>query len=216
MIEIIETRDEAYWTKFYKEGGAPEVPSNFAKFVMERFAKSGQSLIELGCGNGRDARFFAANGVEVTAVDQCVSEIDELAQASTQRSNPHYETADFTDMPDSDNGFDVVYSRFTLHSVSAIGQARALEWGYRNLVPGGLLCVETRGQKNELFRKGEPVEGEPNAFVYEDHYRRFVDFVDFKKEITDTGFNIVEAAERTGFAPHEGTDYHFIRVIARK
>lgn len=211
---MLKNEEKAYWAHYYQSGAAPEDPSLFAKYVRENYIKAGSALIELGCGNGRDARYFAANGLNVLAVDQVASEIDELTLNNGQKDKLNYLTADFTDMPNNGKAYDAIYSRFTLHSVTAEGQRSALEWSRRSLSPGGKLCIETRGQKNELYKKGQPVEGEQDAYIYEGHYRRFVDFDDFKEEITSIGFKIIEAAEKTGFAPFEDTDYHFIRVIA--
>lgn len=213
---LTEGMDEMYWAEYYKSGAAPEEPSNFAKYVMGRHVNPGDSMLELGCGNGRDARFFSTNGVAVIAVDQCASEIDELVKTNGKHENLLYRAADFTDMSDSDKTLDVVYSRFTLHSVTAEGQARALEWSQRNLRQLGKICIETRGQKNELYKKGEPVPGQDDAYIYEGHYRRFVDFAKFQSDIKQAGFSILEASEETGFAPLGDTDYHFIRVIAQK
>lgn len=213
---MIRNTDESYWAKYYKSGAAPHDPSVFAQYVMGKHVHKGHLLMELGCGNGRDAHFFAQNGVNVMAVDQCAAEIDELVKTNGQYHNLRYQAGDFTELADSDNKFDLIYSRFTLHSVSAEGQQRTLDWCYRNLVTGGLLCIETRGQRNELYGKGEPVAGEPDAFIYDNHYRRFVDYDTFKDEIAATGFAIIEGSEQTGFAPFENTDYHFIRIIAQK
>lgn len=213
---ITETRDEAYWSNYYKQGAAPEEPSLFAQHVKNQYLEPGQSLLELGCGNGRDAQFLANQGLKVTAVDQCASEINVLEAQNKENDNIHFETADFTELPDSESPYNAIYSRFTLHSVSSEGQKRALGWSARNLVPGGLLCIETRGQKNELFQRGDPVEGEQDAYVYEDHYRRFVKFEDFVRQIAATGFKLLEASEETGYAPYKDTDYHFIRIVAKK
>lgn len=123
---------------------------------------------------------------------------------------------DFTKLLDSEALYDAVYSRFTLHSVSAEGQKRALGWCARNLNSGGLICIETRGQKNELFQQGEPVDGEQDAYIHENHYRRFVIFEEFVREIAIAGFKLIESSEETGRAPYKDTDYHFIRVVAKK
>lgn len=213
---MTQNMDQDYWENYYRSGAAPELPSMFAKYVMDNFAEEGSSLIELGCGNGRDARFFASSGVGVVAVDQCASEIDDLVKTNGRHPNLHFVTGDFTELPEPEQSYDIIYSRFTLHSVSAEGQSKTLQWCHRNLSDGGKLCIETRGQKNELYGKGESVPGEQDAFIFNDHYRRFVEFEAFKDEIEGTGFTIIKAAEQTGFAPFEDTDYHFIRTIAEK
>ncbi len=207
----------SYWERYYAEHGAPEEPSLFAQYVVEKmYVDERQDLVELGCGNGRDARFLAAQGLSVLAIDQCVGEIGNLSNGMTHGENLAFKAEDFTELPDYVGGFDAVYSRFTLHSVKAEDQRRTLQWAERNLRENGRLCIETRGQKNEIYRLGAPVEGEPDAFIYEGHYRRFVDFDGFVEQVSDTGLSIVEAAEDIGFAPFEDTDYHFIRVIAQK
>lgn len=213
---MIKNREETYWSQYYESGKAPEEPSLFAKYTLENYIKPGQALVEFGCGNGRDAHFFAENGIDVIAIDQCEGEIEELKKTNGQYKNLRYEAGDFTEMPDSDKKFDMVYSRFTLHSVTAEGQEKALEWSYRNLAPAGKLCIETRGQMNEIYGKGEPVLNEEDAFIYENHYRRFVDFNDFTQQIKSLGFAVLEVAEQSGFAPFQDTDYQFIRVIAQK
>lgn len=204
-----------YWEEYYESGAAPEQPSKFARYVRKNYAKKGDLLVELGCGNGRDARFFARHKLSVIAIDQCAPEIDPRTVDDTKR-RLRYAEADFTELPEAIAPYDLVYSRFTLHSVSAEGQARSLAWSARNLISGGRLCIETRGQKNELYQKGTPVDGEPDAFIYDDHYRRFVDLGKFVDEIESNKFKILEASEDAGYAPFEDTDYHFIRVIAEK
>lgn len=217
MLDLVPVvQDEVYWAKYYESRAAPEEPSLFARHVMKKHAKPGHSLMELGCGNGRDARYFSANGVEVLAIDLCESEIEDLIESNGRHKNLHYASGDFTNMPDGKKKFDLIYSRFTLHAVNAEGQQSTLEWSYRNLAKNGKLCIEARGQKNELYKKGTPVEGEEDAYIHDNHYRRFVAFEDIKNDLTRIGFKIVESAEQTGFAPFEYTDYHFIRIIAQK
>lgn len=60
------------------------------------------SLLELGCGNGRDALFFAKNKIQTTAIDQVADEISYLAKhcATTTKgiANPHFIAGDFTNL----------------------------------------------------------------------------------------------------------------------
>lgn len=60
------------------------------------------SLLELGCGNGRDALFFAKNKIQTTAIDQVADEISYLAKhcATTTKgiANPHFIAVDFTNL----------------------------------------------------------------------------------------------------------------------
>ena len=207
--------DKLYWENYYKKRVAPEDPSLFAQHVADSYASEGDRLIELGCGNGRDAEFLGAQGVEVVAVDQAVTQVEALT-ANTRQPNVEYRAADFTNLDEEEGEYDIVYSRFTLHSVMAEEQHRALEWTQRALKIGGYLCIEVRGQKNRLFGLGTQVEGQPDAYVYEDHYRRFLDREDLNQEIGKLGLRIISSTEERGYAPFGDTDDYFIRHISRK
>jgi len=61
-----------------------------------------------------------------------------------------------------------------------------------------------------------PVANQPNAYILNNHYRRFLNFELFLNRLKDVGFTIDFAAEEKGFAPFNGDDETFIRVIATK
>lgn len=88
----------------------------------------------------------------------------------------------------------------------------------------GILAIETRGVQNSLYQKGERIQDEENAFIYESHYRRFVTLEDLLEDIRamhsgSRSFQILYAKESRGFAPFtQGDRYeddYFIRVIAK-
>lgn len=89
---------------------------------------------------------------------------------------------------------------------------------FRLLKNGGILAIEARGKKNSLYQKGQEVQ--KDAFIYEQHYRRFLDFdnsIDEIKNICGSGsFDILFSAEERGFAPYKNEDDYFIRIIAKK
>ena len=59
-----------YWDNFYiKKNKIKE--SSFARFILGKVGKKGikKSLIDIGCGNGRDSIFFSKNNFRVTGID---------------------------------------------------------------------------------------------------------------------------------------------------
>src|SRR5437868_3836550 len=61
-----------YWDTFYSGqsiSAPPADPSRFAKSVDQNL-DPGVAVVEIACGNGRDASFFARQGRKVFAVDQ--------------------------------------------------------------------------------------------------------------------------------------------------
>lgn len=204
--------NKEYWTRYYNSHGIPDKPSLFARFVLENHLTENESLIELGCGNGRDSIFFARHGIDVIAIDQCVEEISNLEKINSLR-NLKFICDDFTKL-DVGKKFHNIYSRFTLHAISEREEDMVIEWVKKNIENGGKLFIEVRGKENELYKLGQPVDGEKDAYIYDNHYRRFVDISNLKKKLEGIGFTIISAEEKSGFAPFNDTDYKFIRIIA--
>ena len=207
--------DFNYWEQYYLKQNAEMMPSLFAHHVVDLLKDKHAEIVELGCGNGRDSIFFAQNGHYVDAIDQCYHEICFLMDKYQYIDNLDFRCDDFTDMVD-DKPYDVVYSRFTLHSISREQEKRTLDWAFRNLNENGLLCIEVRGQRNEIYKMGEAVENEEDAYIYNNHYRRFLNFDNLCDELKEIGFSLDFAAEDKNFAPFNGQNETYIRVLARK
>ncbi|HPR32973.1 MAG TPA: class I SAM-dependent methyltransferase [Prolixibacteraceae bacterium] len=207
--------NKKYWELYYQKLNIDQKPSFFSEFIYDSFCENVHSLIELGCGNGRDAVFFANKNIEVLAIDQCEKEMNFLADKYCYLKNIKFQIGDFTNLSDNQK-YDIVYSRFTLHAITKIEETRTLQWACRNLNVNGKLCIEARGLKNEIFGKGQPVHGEIHAYIYNDHYRRFIDFEDLHKELISLGMSIEYAQESKGFAPYLEEDQIFIRMVASR
>lgn len=207
--------DKKYWESVYQKKNIDSEQSLFAKFVGENLSNNHKSLIELGCGNGRDAIYFANKNLNIIAVDQCENEIRFLKELYSKVENLEFIYYDFCELG-FERSYDIVYSRFTLHSISEIQESKVLLWAYQVLNDNGMLCIEVRGKKNELYRKGKPVENEKDAFIWNEHYRRFIAFNKFCERLEDIGFSLEYAEEKKGFAPYKHDDETFIRVIAKK
>jgi len=208
--------DQNYWNNYYSKQRQNRQPSLFAQHIVENCVGDEKpTLIELGCGNGRDSIYFSERGLNVVAIDQVDEEIDFLQNRFSKVKNLEFTSGDFTDLS-NDQMYDIVYSRFTLHSINSVKQNKVLIWSYNQLNENGLFCIEVRGQKNDLYQKGEIVADEKDAYILDNHYRRFLEFDAFCNELKDIGFTIEYSKESKGFAPFNNTDETFIRVIARK
>ncbi|MBK7764431.1 MAG: hypothetical protein IPI46_13990 [Bacteroidetes bacterium] len=51
--------DKNYWESYYAQQNAIMIQSPFAEYVAKNLIAICNSLIDLGCGNGRDAIYFA-------------------------------------------------------------------------------------------------------------------------------------------------------------
>lgn len=213
-----EMADHPYWDAFYR-AAHPEIggPTTFAMWCLPLFPQQAR-LVEFGCGNGRDAVFFAQSGFDVIACDQSAVAIETLAQEHSHESIKKSLTffrGDFTRLDQEQFGpVDVVYSRFTLHAITQAEATSALAWAAANLRPQGLLALEVRSVKGDLYGRGEPRERD--AFVYNGHYRRFVRLDELVAELTRLGFTLQHTIESAGLAVHQNDDPVVIRVIAQR
>ncbi len=99
---------------------------------------SGKRIVDLGCGNGRLARRFAASGNAVTGVDSSEEQI-RLARAESSGDNPAYllRPMETTGLPDA--SFDAAVLSQSLHH--AADPAGAIREAHRLLAPGGRLLI---------------------------------------------------------------------------
>ena len=70
----IKSDKKKHWNKFYKTFVISS-ESNFSKFIIKWFKKNkykivDKTLIDIGCGNARDTRYFKTKNIKVTGIDQ--------------------------------------------------------------------------------------------------------------------------------------------------
>ncbi len=201
--------DREYWENYYESHMDHGKPSSFANFVIETFQPTG-SLIELGCGNGRDSIFFAMENLQVIGVDQCENVVQRLNFLNLPKAE--FIKADFTKLTNHTR-YDNIYSRFTLHSVNKADASRALNWAFSSLENNGYLFIEVRSIKDDLYGQGKQVAEDA---WQTDHYRRFVKNEEFKAELEEIGFQIVYHKESRGLAPYKDEDPIAIRSVCKK
>lgn len=106
---------------------------------------TGRKLLDLYCGQGREARIFAEAGFEVLGVDALASSIEGARRyASAQGFDASFVAADI-DQWTPDDKWDVVYTSLWMYSTIPDRAAR-LEWLNRLgtwMKPGGVLVMST-------------------------------------------------------------------------
>lgn len=207
----MQINDKEYWNQFYNKNSLPFEKSDFAEFVFKNYIVSGKTLIEMGCGNGRDSVFFAKNGVKVIAVDQAENEIKFLND-KFKKDNIEFLCQDFTNLNLKKN-FDYIYSRFTIHSITEEGEDRLLNYAFNNLYKGGYIFIEARSVKDVLYNEGVKLSKNEN---FTDHYRRYADKDALINKLIKLGFKIKYQIESKGLAVYKKEDPCIVRIIAQK
>jgi tellurite methyltransferase len=192
--------NDNHWDNFYKDFNLIK-PSSFAKFCLKNFLKN-STLVDIGCGNGRDSFFFANNEFNVICIDNCKTAINLIASANHPNINPICSKV-------GDLNFiniDIAYSRFALHAMTEKEEDKMLEWIKKAINSGGYFCIETRSDKEDM----------PNYHFGADHYRRPTNFKKIKQKIKNLGFTILFETEQRDLSPFKDENPLIIRLICKK
>jgi len=111
------------WEEAYSENpphwAVDLTPSLFAQEFTDELTDRVffKSLLEIGCGNGRDSIFFARGGLDVTAIDVAPSAI-KLAQENAEKAEVsiNFKVANAEKLPFDDGQFESVFSLSVLHA----------------------------------------------------------------------------------------------------
>lgn len=201
-----------YWAKYYSQSKAPDSPSLFAQYCLPLFENRNR-ILEIGCGNGRDAQFFLKQNLNVVAIDKSLSAINQC-KATIRNEKGQFiccETSQVTEH--TTQPFEVIYSRFSLHAMTVTEENMTLTAASHLIEKNGLFCIECRSINDPMANKGEVLSP---AERVDGHYRRFIVMEELIDKLVKNGFSIVYSQESTGFAPHKDEDPMVIRVIAKK
>jgi|ETNvirenome_6_85_1030632.scaffolds.fasta_scaffold00881_19 SAM-dependent methyltransferase len=196
-------RNKDYWENFYKSEAAQSIgeSSNFATFTLDylRQRKSFVSLLDVGCGNGRDTRYFRENGIAAYGID-----------LSCDDSFPYLYKEDALSISKE---CDVYYLRFFVHTL----EEKDLDIVIKNIgaiMPDqGLIFIETRSTKDIT---NEP-RSETNfrSTIGSEHFRMLYSLEYLQKKFVED-FNVLFSIEEQGLAPFKGEDPYIVRMILSK
>lgn len=188
--------NKKYWKTYYRTVNQKE-HSSFAKFCLS-YMNIGDSIVDVGCGCGRDSLYFAKNKMKTLGIDRCKEAIDKCEE-SDNLTFLFKDLLFITDYIPAQN----YYLRFILHSLPIQLQFKVLYWVTHNLVQNGLLFIETRSDKDE------------NVFL-SDHARCFTNKQKLNKFISDLDLDVIFLQESRGLSKTLNEDPVLIRLIGRK
>ena len=201
-----------HWDEYYKKDNIPDYPSPFAEYVANKLSNQ-QTILEVGCGNGRDAKFLASQGHLVTGLDRS-GEAIELCKKLYSDDSLEFFFGTITDIAKiNKKKYDLIYSRFVIHAMSLNEEIKILNMSHKLLNKDGQFFVECRSINDPLSRKGDILS---NTERIEGHYRRFIILEEFKQRLVQVGFKINKTIEGNGLAKFGKDDPVVIRVHAIK
>ncbi|TIC89222.1 methyltransferase domain-containing protein [Nocardioides sp. GY 10113] len=209
-----EQRTKVYWANFYARTEYTE-GSTFFSFV-ERFPDLPTTVIDIGCGDGRDACAFGAAGRRVLGLDQSPVGIEHAAgrAAALGLADAEFATCDVGDRDALSAHLDkvreqdepvVFYLRFFLHAIHPEAQETLLDAIGACSRPGDMFAAEFRTDKDADREK-----------VHGRHYRRFQNAEELVADLHRRGWPVLHFEEGTGLSPYQGEDPVLARVVARR
>ncbi|MEK7140328.1 MAG: class I SAM-dependent methyltransferase [Patescibacteria group bacterium] len=141
----------------YTKAGWINKPSIFAQSVIGFFPATGK-VIDLGCGQGQDSRFFAEHGYHVTGADFSEEAI-RIAQEKNKQSNLDFRVLDLANpLPFEDEVFDVVYSHLATHYFDETKTKSLFVELSRVLKKNGVLAILVNSIHDPEYNTGEKIE----------------------------------------------------------
>lgn len=118
---------------------------------LKRFAKNGDRILDVGCGNGRLRLLFEGMSIQYTGIDQSEALI---AIAKKKYPDGTFVEGKMTRLPFLDEAFDAVYCIAALHHIPTKElQLRAIEEMHRVLATGGHLVMTNWNLYSEWAKK---------------------------------------------------------------
>ena len=170
-------KDRVDWKKLYKEGNAHWADdmqsSKFAQeFAQKMIDKKKKSVLEIGCGNGRDSILFAQANRKVTAIDM-VPEAIKIAEENAKNADVKidFRVGNAEKLEFEDNFFSALFTLSVLHSTNI---KKSISEIYRVLKKSGIVFVY-------IYSDVKRIDGTGKSFI------SINEFIDLMKE---TGFEI--------------------------
>jgi ubiquinone/menaquinone biosynthesis C-methylase UbiE len=173
---------------------------------IEKFLRKtpGKQILDVGCGPGRDARYFVDHGYTVTGVDLSAQL---LALARTAVPEATFVEADMLSLPFEADCFDGVWANASLLHLSRKDIGTALQEIYRVLAPGGICYCSMKEGTGEHKEYDSRLNGGERffSFVHEDEMHRYM---------KHAGFSI----EASAVIEHDTMlrQIHWVQIFARK
>ena len=202
-----------YWNHTYTGSAIPDFPSQFAAFVLGEVAPA-DTIIDIGCGNGRDSFFFGRHGMKVLGVD---SSREAIARCSMRREQERHPQVDFLcqdigspeflrlieERAPRREGSRLIYARFFLHAITPDLQDLALRAIAHLMAPSDRFACEFRTQRDSFQPK-----------VASPHYRSFITPAALIAKMHAAKLNVLYHVEGFGLAKRGSEDPHVARIVA--
>jgi ubiquinone/menaquinone biosynthesis C-methylase UbiE len=173
------TNLQDYWNKKhlkYAQQDWIDEPNIFAEQCLQYLPQNGR-ILDMGAGQGQDARFFAQKGYQIVAIDFSTKAL-ELARQKlpiSLKNKVKFKKLDLAEkLPFKDSSFEAVYAHLSIHYFTQQKTRQIFGEIYRVLAPNGILAILVNSTMDPEYGQGEKIE----EYLYKfDHgiVKRFFD-----------------------------------------
>ena len=199
----------------YKETEWIDVPSLFAQWAIKFFPPRGP-LLELGTGQGQDARYFTSKGYSVTATDFSDEALKIATAKSFGGSQIDFKTLDLTKpLKYPDESYDIVYAHLSLHYFDKETTSQIFSEIHRILTPGGIVAVLVNTTEDPELTNPEKTVVEKDYYEINGIKKRFFSISSLKSFAGDFKALALDSEGET-YKDRAVGNTHLIRFIGEK
>ena len=226
MVEIVSD-NHSYWNQVYEQfhNGSPsrmsvwnEEPTPFFTRLIDFLRYSGvKTIMDAGCGDGRNIKQFLESGFKVIGVESSTSALDICRKHFVNHQNLELVQADLTSVSFS-NGIDALMCDHVLTHVRNVN--RAIDNFYNLLKRRGYALIEFTSPLDSTYGKGEKISD--REFLQKGVYLRYDTLDDVHKMMKKfdvlcfTSEHSTDPPHGSGYIRDERHAHHSYFVLARK
>lgn len=196
-----------YWDSYYNKKNLTLPNSDFSKFALT-YMKTNSSLIDIGCGDGRDSLFFAKNNIKTLGIDY--SQVSITKNKIYETDILKFKRKNLMDIEKLTKSFEYAYCRFMLHAINYEIQEKVFLWMSKNI--SDKVFIETRISDSEI---------DPQKY---NHYRRDFNEGEVIKSLEKHSFKIIYSQVSRNFSKYKKSytvkdlthDPLLLRIIIQK
>lgn len=160
ILKTIRTYDK-YAEKYFQINNSIDEIKNLLEIFVENL--NGEKILDVGCGHGRDAKFFSDLGYEITGVDLS-EKLLEIARKNAPKAE--FYLMDMRNLAFPSDYFDGIWACASFLHIPKKDSRKTLDEFYRVLKPNGLLYLSVKEGYGEGFVKSAQYGNEERYFAF--------------------------------------------------
>lgn len=203
----------SYWDRYYARKIYSSEESDFSKYIVKNYPAV-NSVLDVGCGDGRDSLFFASNNKSVRGIDASIEAINlcnNVRPAIFKNcffNVMNYNTENFFspfDVAHVKREGSAIYARFFIHAINESQEENFLKESASAICRNSYIFLEFRNINDS---KEPKIENE--------HYRRFINSEVLKQKCRFFGLTLIEEQHGRDLARHKEENPFISRLMYTK